>query len=81
MSAINKEYDTILSQVRRWPVDKRIAFLEDVLHTLVPTEARENARPKDTFSKALGLLRSSNTAPTDDEINVMIAEHQVEKYG
>ena len=43
ISAINKEYDTILSQVRRWPVDKRIALLEDVLHTLAPTEERENA--------------------------------------
>ncbi len=65
--------------MRRWPVDKRIALLEDVLHTLAPTEEREIARPKDTFSKALGLLRGSEAAPLDDEIEAMIAERRMEK--
>ncbi len=81
MSVMNTEYDAILSQVRRWPTDKRIALLEDVLHTLAPIAERKNARPKDTFSKALGLLRRSDTVPTDVQIDEMIAKRRLEKYG
>ena len=81
MSATNTEYNAILSQVRRWPIDKKIALLEDVLHTLVPAEQQEVARPKDTFTKALGLLQSDGNPPTDDEIAMMRAQRRLEKYG
>jgi hypothetical protein len=81
MNAMNTEYNTILSQVRRWPIDKKIALVEDVLHTLVPVEQPKNAQPKDTLSKASGLLQSDEKAPTDDEIDVMLARRRLEKYG
>ncbi len=78
---MNTEYHIILSQVRRWPVEKRIALLEDVLRTLVPGEDQTLVRSKDTFSKALGLLRTEKTTPTDEEVDAMLAEHRLEKYG
>ena len=78
---MNSEYDTILSQVRRWPVNKRLALLEDVLQTLVPAIEKEVTRPKDTLSNALGLLRRSDTVPTDDEVESWLAHHRLEKYG
>ena len=81
MNAMNTEYNTILSQVRRWPTDKKIALVEDVLHTLVPIEQPKDAQPKDTLSMALGLLQSEKKAPTDDEIDAMLAQRRLEKYG
>ena len=78
---MNTEYNTILSQVRRWPAEKRIALVEDVLRTLVPVEEKEDAHPKDTFSKALGLLSRHGKAPTDAEIKTMLAKRRLEKYG
>lgn len=80
MSPMHTEYNIILSQVRRWPVEKRIALLKDVLGTLAFTEKQEATRPKDTLSKALGLLRSNDGAP-DDEIDAMLAQRRFEKYG
>ncbi len=81
MNAMITEYHTILSRVRRWPVEKRIASLEDVLRTLVPGEGPASIRPKDTFSKALGLLRTEKPSPTDEEVDAMLTEHRLEKYG
>jgi hypothetical protein len=81
MNAMNTEYNTILSQVRRWPTDKKIALVEDVLHTLVPIEQPKDAQSKDTLSMALGLLQSEKEAPTNDEIDEMLAQRRLEKYG
>ena len=81
MSATNIEYKTILSQVRRWPIEKRIALLEDVLHTLTPVELPEVTQSKDTFSRALGLLNTGGNTLSDDEIEIMLTNRRLEKYG
>ncbi|MBI3912853.1 MAG: hypothetical protein HY327_01460 [Chloroflexi bacterium] len=38
-------------------------------------------RPRKTFKRALGLLASSQTAPSNAQIQAWLEEHRMEKYG
>jgi hypothetical protein len=73
-------YDHILEIVRQWPPDQRLLLLRDVIQTLSNT--REPLRsPRDTLSRALGLVSSGEILPNDEEIKRMLDEHRMEKYG
>jgi len=68
-------------EARQWDRATGVAKPERLAELgLAGLAERENARPKDTFSKALGLLRGSETAPSDDESEAMIAERRTKKY-
>ena len=73
-------YETVLNTVRQWPLDRRFALVRDVLSTLVPEVLLSQPRPK-TLEKALGLLATSQPAPSDAEIKQWLDEHRLEKYG
>jgi len=73
-------YETVLDAVRQWPPDRRFALVQDVLSTLAPEVLPSRPRPK-TLEKALGLLATSQPAPSDAEIKRWLDEHRLEKYG
>jgi hypothetical protein len=73
-------YETILNTVRQWPPDRRFALVQDVLNTLAPEVKPSRSRRK-TLEKALGLLATSQPAPSDAEIKQWLDEHRMEKYG
>ena len=74
------DYQRILEIVRRWPPDQRLSLLRDVRETL--SSARKPLRsPRDTLTKALGLISSGEVLPTDEEVKRLLDEHRMEKYG
>jgi len=81
MSIVTSDYDDVLLQVRHWPVSKRVALVQDVLRTLFPAPESVSPRPKNTLSRALGLLQTELSAPTDAEVETWLAEHRLGKYG
>ena len=72
-------YETVIEIVRHWPPVIRLSLMQDVLKTLTqeadPLQAKRN-----TLEKALGLLATSQPAPSDAEIQQWLAEHRMEKY-
>ena len=73
-------YENVLDAVRQWPPDRRFALVQDVLSTLAPEVLPSRPRHK-TLEKALGLLATSQPAPSDAEIKQWLDEHRLEKYG
>ena len=70
-------YATVLDTVREWPIENRLALVQDVLKTLQPTPSHPR---RDTLSKALGLLATSEPAPSDAHIEQWLDERRMEKY-
>ncbi|MBN1581527.1 MAG: hypothetical protein JXA89_12560 [Anaerolineae bacterium] len=73
------KYREILDVILKWPPDKRFALVQDVLVTLAPGETGQ-ARRK-TAEKALGLLATDQSAPSDGEIKQWLHERRMDKYG
>lgn len=74
------DYERILEIVRGWSPDQRLLLLRDVRETL--STVRDPLRsPRDTLGKALGLISSGESQPTDEEVKRLLNEHRMEKYG
>ncbi|MCP5098127.1 MAG: hypothetical protein GY943_21475 [Chloroflexi bacterium] len=73
-------YETILKAVRDWPLSSQISLVQDLLQAM-STHHDSNAAPKDTLSEALGLLATDNPPPTDEEIDRILEEERLKKYG
>jgi len=71
---------TIMQQVRGWPVDKRLVLAQEILHTL-RSEFVETEYHKDTLDIALGLLATDQPGPTDETVHQWVCERRIEKYG
>lgn len=74
------DYERILQIVRQWPAAERLSLLREVTQTLSSGHSPLRA-PRDTLSKALGLLSSRRASPSDQEIEHLLDEHRMEKYG
>lgn len=73
-------YETVLNTIRQWSPGRRFALVQDVLNTLAPEMKPPRPRRK-TLEKALGLLATSQPAPSDAEIKQWLDEHRMEEYG
>jgi hypothetical protein len=73
-------YETVIEIVRRWPPVRRLSLVQDVQKT-VAQEVEPPRSKKNTLEKALGLLATGQTAPSDAEIQQLLDEHRMEKYG
>ncbi len=73
-------YETVLKAVRQWPPDRRFALVQDVLNTLSPQALSARPRRK-TLEEALGLLATSQPAPSDAEIRQWLDEYRMKRYG
>jgi hypothetical protein len=73
-------YETIFDIVRSWPPARRFTLVQDVLKTLAPET--EQPRPRrNTLERALGLLATSEPAPSDAGIERWLDERRMKKYG
>jgi hypothetical protein len=72
------DYRSIVELVRRWPPEQRAALAQDILKTLA-TEASTSRTPRDTLTRASGLL-ANGAAPTDDEVKQWLDERRAGKY-
>jgi hypothetical protein len=74
------DYERILEIVRGWSPDQRLLLLRDVRETL--SSVREPLRSaRNTLGKALGLISSGESQPTDEEVKRLLDEYRMEKYG
>jgi len=71
-------YETILKIVSSWPVEQRLRLVQDVRKT-IPPGVPHSRLP--TLHRALGLLATDRSAPSDEEIAQWLEEHRLEKYG
>ena len=77
--AENINYESVLSLVRQWPTSQQMALVEDVLKTISPRVESPGNRQK-TLSKALGMLATTQPAPTDEDVERWLDERRMEKY-
>lgn len=78
--------DTILQAVEAWAPDERVALARDILSTLVAKEepaaaSSPAARRKYTLADARGFLKTDRPPPTDEEVQELLEEALMEKYG
>ena len=69
-------YDTVLQIVHKWPPNQRFALTRDLLNSLEPESVRTP-----TLQRALGLLATERPAPSDEEVEIWLDEHHMEKFG
>ena len=78
------DYETVLREVRRWPVSLRVNFVQEVLTTIsseLPSLSQDKAPQKEgALTRALGLLKS-DVYYTDEMVEQIIREAKAEKYG
>jgi hypothetical protein len=70
-------YQGVLSIVQQWPAAQQMALVQDVLETLASRIEPAKA-PRQTLSRALGLLATDKAAPTDEEVEQWLDEHRME---
>ena len=73
-------YQTVLKTIGAWSPEWRLALIRDLLQML-QTEWHTQHMHKPTLQKALGLLATNQTAPTDAQVQEWLEEHRTEKYG
>ena len=66
--------------IRGWPPASRFSLVQDVLKTLAP-EVESSRAKRNTLEKAVGLLATNQSAPSDAEVQQWLDEHRIEKYG
>ncbi len=72
------EIETIISQVKPWPEEDRVALAYFILRDM-RKKTRESA-PRNTLAMAIGIARG--TSPPDDAtVKKWIEEHRESKYG
>ena len=74
------DYGTLLQIVNHWPPSQRFIFVQDVLKSLA-TESRPARAKRHTLPQALGLLVTDKPIPSDAEVQRMLNERRMEKYG
>ncbi len=78
-------YENILKIIHHWPPPKRLTLVQDILSTLTSElEVSEPTLPRikhNTLKDALGLLATDQPPPSDEEVQMWLDEHRLEKYG
>lgn len=64
------------------PREDQMEILFHLLDVLLRSQSQSGARPRrPTLDRALGLLATDRSAPTDAEVQQWLEEHRQEKYG
>lgn len=72
--------EKILKMVQTLPVANRLHLVQDILQGV--THSLElQPLPKNTLSRALGLLADDQPPPTDEEVEEWLLERRLAKYG
>ena len=72
-------YKAVIETVRGWPTASRFLLVQDVLKTLA-LEVGNSRSKRNTLEKALGLLATNQSVPSDAEVRQWLDEHRMEKY-
>ena len=73
------QIDTVLKQVRSWPVEDRLALTQELLREIHASPLAPP--PRNTLSRALGILRGNGPIPSDEDVKRIIEEERLAKYG
>ena len=76
----NLNYESVLKTIRQWSPAQQIELVQDVLQAISPRISPPKKHQK-TLGRALGILATEKTAPTDAEVKQWLDEHRMEKYG
>ena len=74
-----QEIDSIISQVKPWPEEDRVALAYLILRDM-RKRTREDA-PRQTLRHAHGMARGTSTPPDDATVRKWIDEHRGQKFG
>jgi hypothetical protein len=77
--SITSDYQEILQRVAAWPAERKVSLANEILGS-VQGQAKPKAK-RDTLSRALGLARGNGPPPDDTEVDRILEEHRMEKYG
>jgi hypothetical protein len=67
----------IWQRIRSWPQPMRLSLAAKILQSL---EA-EQTRPKKSLADLVGILETDNPPPTDEEVEQIVEEERMRKYG
>jgi hypothetical protein len=71
------DYDQVLKVVAGWPPEQRASLAHALIDTLKP--ANDSRKP--TLDQIVGIARGEGPAPTDEQVELWLDEHRMEKYG
>jgi hypothetical protein len=74
-----QEIDSIISQVKPWPEEDRVALAYLILREM-RIKTREDA-PRRTLESALAVARGSSPPPDDATVRKWLNEHREQKHG
>jgi len=78
-------YDELLQVISTWSPALKFTLIQDLLQSLEPAVAtlqpRNHNESVSTLEQALGLLATDDPAPNDDEVQQILIESRMEKYG
>jgi hypothetical protein len=78
MKDFELSYESVLRVVHTWPAEQRYMLVHDLLKGMAPDE--QGRLRVDTLPQALGLLRTDQPPPSDEEVARWLHEHRTEKY-
>ncbi|MFO0887786.1 MAG: hypothetical protein U0790_01440 [Isosphaeraceae bacterium] len=71
------DIDSLVNQIRTWSSSERLRLARRILETL---ESAEPAAPARSLKDIIGLLRTSDRPPGDEECRAILEEELVRKY-
>lgn len=78
-------YDELMQVISKWSPALKFTLIQDLLQSLEPAvttlQATDTKKPVNTLDQALGLLATDTTAPSDDEVEQILVDARMEKYG
>lgn len=77
MSVSTQEVQAVVDQVRSWPREKRAELAEGILETL----RQEPRRGRGDIRRLLGLLPSDGSPISDEDLDRMLENELLRKYG
>ena len=77
-------YEELIAVVTKWSPTLRLNLIQDIVRSLEPemadSELSIGNKPVQTLDRALGLLATTEPAPSDDEIKQILVDARIEKY-
>lgn len=74
------EYTSVYSTILGWSASLRASLLHRLIDDLARDAAPSKSRPN-TLARARGLANNGKPAPSDEEVEQMLADRLKERYG
>ncbi|QEH35029.1 hypothetical protein OJF2_35740 [Aquisphaera giovannonii] len=80
-AAQSEEMTDILRRIRSWPIASRISLARRILESVEDVTVVEPPRREFPADALIGLLKTDDPPPTDEEVERIIEEERMRKYG